>query len=168
MSPTRPVILSGVNDDEALALCFLCCGGGHQILAIDLEGTEVCRCPTSRGITCVLLKHRVPHSGPQWNKECNCQKNPKTPMALEDAQRTLGPVRLRAAEWHIDPHKVGVLGFSAGGHPFSHFGFAVQDFVLRRPRIHFGPFRCGLRGWRPRGILVPLKGSRDKGGFRNT
>ena len=41
---------------------------------------------------------------------------PKSPMALEDAQRTVGLVRFHAAEWHIDPHKIGVLGFSAGGH----------------------------------------------------
>ena len=87
-------------------------GGGYQILAIDLEGTEVCDWLTSRGITCVLLKYRVtdvgayPKSGPY----------PESPMALEDAQRTVGLVRSRAAEWQIDPHKIGVLGFSAGGH----------------------------------------------------
>jgi acetyl esterase/lipase len=91
-------------------------GGGYDILAIDLEGTEVCDWLTSKGITCVLLKYRVPHSGPQWNDACKCQKKPKAPLALEDAQRTMGLVRLHAAEWHIDPHKVGVLGFSAGGH----------------------------------------------------
>lgn len=87
-------------------------GGGYEGLAIDLEGTEVCDWLTPKGITCVLLKYRVtdvgdyPKSGPY----------PESPMALEDAQRTLGLVRLHAAEWHIDPHKVGVLGFSAGGH----------------------------------------------------
>ncbi|WP_348267708.1 alpha/beta hydrolase [Edaphobacter paludis] len=87
-------------------------GGGYQILAIDLEGSEICDWLTPRGITCVLLKYRVtdvgeyPKSGPY----------PESPMALEDAQRTLGLVRFHAAEWHIDPHKIGVLGFSAGGH----------------------------------------------------
>lgn len=81
-------------------------GGGYTILAIDLEGTEVCDWLTSTGVSCILLKYRVPNSGPY----------PKSPMALEDAQRTLGLVRSHAAEWHIDPHKVGVLGFSAGGH----------------------------------------------------
>jgi acetyl esterase/lipase len=86
-------------------------GGGYQMLAIDLEGTEVCDWLTPRGITCVLLKYRVtdvgnyPKSGPY----------PESPMALEDAQRTMGLLRLQAAEWHIDPHKIGVLGFSAGG-----------------------------------------------------
>jgi acetyl esterase/lipase len=91
-------------------------GGGYKILAIDLEGTEVCDWLTSRGITCVLLKYRVPGSGPSWNDQYKCHVVPKTPAALQDAQRTLGLVRLHAAEWHIDPHKVGVLGFSAGGH----------------------------------------------------
>ncbi len=87
-------------------------GGGYQILAIDLEGTEVCDWLTQKGITCVLLKYRVtdvgpyPRSGPY----------PESPMALEDAQRALGLVRFHAAEWKIDPHKIGVLGFSAGGH----------------------------------------------------
>src|SRR5439155_13707709 len=74
----------------------------------DLEGTEVCDWLTSKGITCVLLKYRVPcvKSGPY--RDCR--------TALEDAQRTVGLVRLHAAEWHIDPHKIGVLGFSSGGH----------------------------------------------------
>ena len=81
-------------------------GGGYKILAIDLEGTEVCDWLTSTGITCVLLKYRVPDTGPY----------PKSPAALEDAQRAVGMVRAHAAEWHIDADKVGVLGFSAGGH----------------------------------------------------
>ncbi len=91
-------------------------GGGYQDLAIDLEGTEVCDWLLSKGITCVLLKYRVPNSGMHWDERCQCQMKPKAPTALEDAQRTMGLVRFRAAEWHIDPHKIGVLGFSAGGH----------------------------------------------------
>jgi acetyl esterase/lipase len=87
-------------------------GGGYWMLAIDLEGTEVCDWLTSRGITCVLLKYRVPGEGlfPQSGPY------PKSHIALEDAQRTVGLVRFHAAEWNIDPHKIGVLGFSAGGH----------------------------------------------------
>ncbi|HEV3482077.1 MAG TPA: alpha/beta hydrolase [Candidatus Acidoferrales bacterium] len=91
-------------------------GGGYQELAIDLEGTEVCDWLTSRGITCVLLKYRVPDSGPAWHDDCRCYIHPKAPTALEDAQRTVGLARFHAAEWHFDPHKIGVLGFSAGGH----------------------------------------------------
>ena len=87
-------------------------GGGYWDLAIDLEGTEVCDWLTPKGITCVLLKYRVPGDGLQPQSG----PYPKSPMALEDAQRTMGLVRLHAAEWHIDPRKIGVLGFSAGGH----------------------------------------------------
>jgi acetyl esterase/lipase len=91
-------------------------GGGYQGLAIDLEGTEVCDWLTDKGVTCVLLKYRVPRSGPYWDRGCHCHVIPPAPTALEDAQRTLGLVRFHAAEWHVDPHKIGVLGFSAGGH----------------------------------------------------
>jgi acetyl esterase/lipase len=89
-------------------------GGGYQSLAMDLEGTEICDWLTSRGITCVLLKYRVPDSGPTWR--AGHRYNPKVLTALQDAQRTLGLVRQHAREWHVDPHKVGVIGFSAGGH----------------------------------------------------
>jgi acetyl esterase/lipase len=81
-------------------------GGGYYILAIDLEGTEVCDWLTNNGITCVLLKYRVPETGPY----------PKSAAALQDAQRALGLVRAHAAEWKIDPKRIGVLGFSAGAH----------------------------------------------------
>jgi acetyl esterase/lipase len=87
-------------------------GGGYQGLAIDLEGTEVCDWLTPRGITCVLLKYRVTDVGPYPKSG----PYPESPMALEDAQRTVGLVRFHAAEWNIDPHKIGVLGFSSGGH----------------------------------------------------
>lgn len=110
---TRPTMTvyspSGANTGAAVVVFP---GGGYQILAIDLEGSEVCGWLTRIGVTCILLKYRVtdvgpyPKSGP-W---------PESPMALEDAQRTMGLVRLHAAEWHIDPHRIGVLGFSAGGH----------------------------------------------------
>jgi acetyl esterase/lipase len=81
-------------------------GGGYQILAMDLEGTEVCDWLNSIGVTCVLLKYRVPGSGPF----------PRSAAALQDAQRAMGLVREHAAEWGIDANRVGVLGFSAGGH----------------------------------------------------
>ncbi|MDZ5649715.1 alpha/beta hydrolase [Nitrospirillum sp. BR 11828] len=91
-------------------------GGGYKILAMDLEGTEICDWLTGRGITCVLLKYRVPHSGPYWDGLCHCHVVPPVPMALQDAQRAVSLVRHHAAEWQVDPHKIGVIGFSAGGH----------------------------------------------------
>lgn len=87
-------------------------GGGYQILAIDLEGSEVCDWLTLKGITCVLLKYRVPGEG-RYPKS---GPYPHSAVALEDAQRAVGLVRFNAARWHVDPHKIGVLGFSAGGH----------------------------------------------------
>jgi len=81
-------------------------GGAYRIVAIDLEGTEVCDWLNSAGITCLLVKYRVPDSGPY----------PKSSAALQDAQRAMGMARSHAAEWHIDPQRIGVLGFSAGGH----------------------------------------------------
>jgi len=105
-------------------------GGGYLTLAIDLEGTEVCDWLTHRGITCVLLKYRVPDDN-GYPKPAPYPKSgpyPESPMALEDAQRTIGLVRSHAAEWHIDPHKVGVLGFSAGGH----LSAAISTHFARR------------------------------------
>ena len=80
-------------------------GGGYNILAYDLEGTEVCEWLNSIGVTGILLKYRVPKAG--------SDQRPLEP--LQDAQRALGLVRERATEWKIDPTRIGVLGFSAGG-----------------------------------------------------
>ena len=108
--PTMTVYSPTGHNTGAAVVVFP--GGGYQMLAIDLEGTEVCDWLVQKGITCVLLKYRVPapHKTKYWGAY------PESPIALEDAQRAIGLVRFHAAEWHIDPHKVGVLGFSAGGH----------------------------------------------------
>ena len=90
-------------------------GGGFKGLAIDLEGTEICEWLASHGFTGILLKYRVPDSGPNWNEDCHCHVEPKAPTALEDAQRAISLVRANAAKWHINPNKIGVIGFSAGG-----------------------------------------------------
>src|SRR5579862_139581 len=91
-------------------------GGGFQIMAIDLEGTEACDWLTSKGITCVLLKYRVPSEPYDWHCDCRPDGLATPTRSLEDLQRTIGLVRLHAKEWHVDPHKIGVLGFSAGGY----------------------------------------------------
>ncbi len=88
------------------AAVMVCPGGGYHILAYDLEGTEVCEWLNSIGVSAILLKYRVPRpSG---------EAAPIEP--LQDAQRALSLVRNRAEEWKIAPDKIGVLGFSAGGH----------------------------------------------------
>src|SRR6266704_1870083 len=108
--PTMTVYSPEGKNTGAVVVVFP--GGGYQGLAIDFEGTEVCDWLTPQGITCVLLKYRVTDVGPYPKSG----PYPESPTALEDAQRTIGLVRSRAPEWNIDPHKIGVLGFSAGGH----------------------------------------------------
>ena len=102
--PTLTLYAPRGRDSGAAVVVFP--GGGYQILAIDLEGTEVCDWLSSIGVNCVLVKYRVPDTGPY----------PKSAAALQDAQRAVGMVREHAAEWSIDPHRIGVLGFSAGAH----------------------------------------------------
>jgi acetyl esterase/lipase len=81
-------------------------GGGYSILAMDLEGTEVCEWLNGIGVNCALVKYRVPVRAGL----------PRHVPPLEDAQRAVGLVRHRAAGWNLDPKRIGVLGFSAGGH----------------------------------------------------
>jgi acetyl esterase/lipase len=114
--PTMTVYPAKGKNTGAAVVVFP--GGGYEDLAMDLEGTEVCDWLTSKGVTCVLLKYRVPGPG-LYPKPAPYRKSgpyPRSPVALEDAQRALGLVRFHAKEWNIDPHKIGVLGFSAGGH----------------------------------------------------
>lgn len=91
-------------------------GGGFEILAMDLEGTDVCDWLVVKGIACVLLKYRVPSHPYHWQTNTR-PHNLEVPVeSLEDTQRAMRLIRLHAAEWKIDPHKLGVLGFSAGGY----------------------------------------------------
>ena len=76
-------------------------GGGYQVLAMDLEGTEICDWLTSRGITCVLLKYRVPSIPYDWHCKCRPDGFVISTPALQDAQRAMGLLRLHARDWHI-------------------------------------------------------------------
>ncbi|WP_414692756.1 alpha/beta hydrolase [Pinirhizobacter sp.] len=113
---TRPTMTSyppkGVNTGTTVVVFP---GGGYRVLAIEGEGTKICDWLTGKGMTCALLKYRVPTSGPQWDGSCQCRREPKVHMALQDAQRAIRLVRQQAATLHIDVNKIGVIGFSAGG-----------------------------------------------------
>lgn len=91
-------------------------GGGFQILAIDLEGTELCDWLTSKGIACILLKYRVPSEPYVWTCDCRPHNLSRSVTSLQDVQRAMRLIRFHAADWGIDPHRVGVMGFSAGGY----------------------------------------------------
>lgn len=84
----------------------ICPGGGYNMLAWQKEGVELAQWFNSLGVTAVVLKYRVPRRDPD-----NIHWEP-----LQDAQRAIRLVRHHAGEWQIDPHRIGVLGFSAGGH----------------------------------------------------
>jgi len=89
-------------------------GGGYAAVAMDVEGTEICEWMTKQGITCVVLKYRVPQS---WHRAADhVEEAPKVQLPLQDAERAMGLLRYRAAFYGIDVHRIGVIGFSAGGH----------------------------------------------------
>jgi acetyl esterase/lipase len=125
--PTMTVYASKGKNTGAAVIVIP--GGGFQLLAMDLEGTEVCDWLTSRGITCVLLKYRVPSPPYVWQCDCRPHNLATSLPSLEDAQRTLRLVRLHAVEWRIDPHKVGVIGFSAGGFLVAEVSTAFRDHL---------------------------------------
>lgn len=128
----------------------ICPGGGYWVLAYDLEGTDIARYLNSIGVAGIVLKYRLPTYG-------NTVVPHKAP--LMDAQRAIRLVRANAAQWNIDTAKIGIMGFSAGGHLAStlgtHFDYGNKtssdpverlscrpDFmVLMYPVISFsGPF----------------------------
>jgi acetyl esterase/lipase len=104
--PTITIYSPAKNHSGAAVIVYP--GGGFNVLAIDIEGTEACDWLNSIGISCVLLKYRVPCERVGQYNEC--------PPAHVDAQRAMSIVRSRAAEWGIDPNRIGVMGFSAGAH----------------------------------------------------
>jgi acetyl esterase/lipase len=103
-SPTI-AIFRPPRDKDTGASVIICPGGGHHILAYDLEGTEVAAWLNTLGVTGIVLKYRVParEGQPRWK------------AAVQDAQRAVSLVRTRAGEWGLDPNRIGILGFSAGG-----------------------------------------------------
>ncbi len=140
-------------------------GGGFMGLAIDLEGTEVCDWLTAKGVTCVVLKYRVPRSEDYWDKDLHRRVEPKIQTAFQDAQRTISLVRSRASEGGIDPKKIGVLGFSAGGYLAAKTATEFKqrayrpvddaDKVSCRPDFSVPIYPGHL--WRPRGDSAELR-----------
>ncbi len=95
-------------------------GGGYSKLAYDWEGTDFAKLLNAKGIAGIVVKYRLPSSKSQTEIH-------KVP--LQDAQRALRTVRSKAAEWNIDPDKIGILGFSAGGHLASTLGTHYNEEV---------------------------------------
>lgn len=98
---------------------IICPGGGHRLLVIDAEGTDPAIYLNNIGVTAFVLKYRL---GREENSPYSVEKHPK-----EDALRALRLVRSRAAEWNIDPNKIGMLGFSAGGEVVSMVAYGNNE-----------------------------------------
>jgi acetyl esterase/lipase len=106
--PTLTVFRPAKDKDTGAAV-VIAPGGGYNILAWDLEGTEVADWLNSIGVTGIVLKYRVP-------RRPDTPKDLAPPQAQMDAQRAISLVRGKAKDWGIDPKRIGMLGFSAGGH----------------------------------------------------
>jgi acetyl esterase/lipase len=103
-TPTLAIYRPAKDTDTGAAV-IICPGGGHHILAYDHEGTECAEWLAKNGVTGIVLKYRVPARDP----------NKRWHAAVQDAQRAISVVRSKASEWSIDPKRIGILGFSAGG-----------------------------------------------------
>lgn len=105
------------DENKRNGSCVLICpGGGFNILAWDLEGTEVAKWFNTIGVTAAVLKYRVPTRG----------IDPKWLLPVQDAQRAISIVRSRAREWKIESQRVGIMGFSAGGYTAAHTALAKK------------------------------------------
>ena len=107
---TNPTVTVFRPDKPNGAAVIVAPGGGFMFLSFAHEGTEVCEWLNSLGVTAVLLKYRTPTRDDQEMFE----------LPVQDAQRALGFVRKHAAEWKLDPQRVGLLGFSAGANLAGH------------------------------------------------
>lgn len=111
---TRPTLTvyepKGANSGAAVLVIP---GGGFHAVATDLEGTEICDWVTQQGMTCAMLKYRTPQV---WRRVNGRQQRPAVLLGLEDAQRAMSLLRQRAAQYGVDPRRIGAIGFSAGAY----------------------------------------------------
>jgi acetyl esterase/lipase len=106
--PTITIYRPAKEKDTGAAV-LICPGGGYWNLFWELEGEEVAVWLNSIGVTGIILKYRVPRRPDE-------PKGVPSRRPLQDAQRAVSLVRSRAKEWGIDPQRIGMVGFSAGGH----------------------------------------------------
>ena len=107
------------------AAVIICPGGGYTNLAMGYEGTDVALRFNQSGIAAFVLKYRIPDTTTMIHKESG---------PLQDAQRAIQLVRSRAQEWGINPSKIGIMGFSAGGHLAATAGTHFQKDYIPNPQ----------------------------------
>ncbi len=105
-TPTLTVFLPAKEKANGTAV-IICPGGGYWVVTLDMEGTDVAKKFTEMGVAAIVLKYRIPNSKWMINKEIG---------PLQDAQQAIKTVRDNAAAWNINADRIGIMGFSAGGH----------------------------------------------------
>jgi acetyl esterase/lipase len=159
--PTLTVYLSKPSKANGTA-DVICPGGGFHFLSIDNEGTELARWLTARGVTAFLLKYRLVHTNAQDFARQTMQDIAnrvkmaaimKTlgPMVLADGQQAMRIVRRRAAEWHVSPQRIGIIGFSAGG-------YVAADVALHHDKESRPDFAATIYPAVPEPMMVPPDG----------
>ena len=130
--PTMTIMPAKARNTGMAVIVFP--GGGFQELYMGVEGTEICEWLTSKGVTCIVLKYRVPGSDDFWDNKLKRDITPKIPRALQDAQRTIRLVRSKAKE----------LGIGPSSHRRS--GYVGRWLSCRadqqHPGLHLSPGRC--------------------------
>ncbi|WP_338871394.1 alpha/beta hydrolase [Spirosoma sp. SC4-14] len=121
--PTLTIFLPTTGKANGSAV-IICPGGGYGVLVMKREGYDVAKAFTDMGVTAFVLKYRLPSDRTMTDKAIG---------PLQDAQQALKTVRQRATEWHIDPQKIGIMGFSAGGHLASTAGTHYQNSLIGNP-----------------------------------
>lgn len=118
--PTLEICLPDKNKANGVGVLIIP-GGGYRIVSYTNEGTDIAKEFNKIGITAFILKYRLPSEATMENKSIG---------PIQDAQQALNIIRKRAKEWHLNPHKIGTIGFSAGGHLASTLGTQFNHAYL--------------------------------------
>lgn len=124
VTPTLTAFLPEKSKGNGTAI-IICPGGGYSYLVVNDEGANVAREFAAHGIAAFVLKYRLPSDITMINREIG---------PLQDAQQAIKIVRERATAWNVDPAKVGIMGFSAGGHVASTLATHYQKAVIDNPQ----------------------------------
>jgi acetyl esterase/lipase len=119
------IIFLPQKPDSAKSAVIICPGGGYARLAIEHEGYEVARTLNAHGIAAFILKYRIPNDSFMTNKQI---------VPLQDAERAIQLIREKAVEWNVNQNKIGIMGFSAGGHLASTLGTHFNEVVIENSK----------------------------------